>query len=262
MTEIKKNGLVIQERDLAENDKLLTILVERYGKMYVVAKGVKSVRNRHMSSCQLFSYASFGLRKRGNYYYITDSDLIESYYDIRTDILKLSLASFVCDVVNDVVQEGNEEDAILKLALNTFYAIAKNIKPLEQIRASFELRIAVESGFAPNLDACVDCGEDNAKLSYFDIVDGIIYCEKCKNKLFYASAENEFLERGLAKPITTLSDSVLAAMRYVINSKPERFLSFNLQEDEQNSFYNACEKFLLNQLERGFYSLDFYKSML
>ena len=98
--------------------------------------------------------------------------------------------------------------------------------------------------------------------TYFDIVDGIIYCEKCKNKLFYASAENEFLERGLAKPITTLSDSVLAAMRYVISSKPERFLSFNLQEDEQNSFYNACEKFLLNQLERGFYSLDFYKSML
>jgi DNA repair protein RecO (recombination protein O) len=80
--------------------------------------------------------------------------------------------------------------------------------------------------------------------------------------LFYANAENEFLERGLDKPIATLSDSVLAAMRYVINSKPERFLSFNLQEDEQNSFYNACEKFLLNQLERGFYSLDFYKSML
>ncbi len=262
MTEIKKNGLVIQERDLGENDKLLTILVERYGKMYVVAKGVKSVRNRHMSSCQLFSYASFGLRKRGNYYYITDSDLIESYYEIRTDITKLSLAAFICDVVNDVVQEGNGEDEILKLALNTFYAIAKNLKPLEHIRASFELRIAVESGFAPNLEACSQCDETEAKSSYFDIVDGIIYCDKCKNNLFYANAENEFLERGLAKPIAVISDSVLAAMRYIVNSRPERFLSFNLQEDELNSLYYVCEKFLLNQLERGFYSLDFYKSMI
>ena len=89
MTEIKQNGLVISERDLGENDKLLIILTERYGKVPVVAKGAKSVKNRHMPSSQLFAYASFGLRKRGNFYFITDSDLIESYYDIRSDILKI-----------------------------------------------------------------------------------------------------------------------------------------------------------------------------
>ncbi len=262
MTEIKKNGLVIQEKDLGENDKLLTVLTERYGKVFVVAKGAKSVRNRHMASCQLFSYATFGLRKRGNYYYIVDSDLIVSYYNIRTDITKLALASYICDVVNDVVQEGNNEDAILKLTLNTFFAIAKNKKPLELIRAAFELRISTESGFAPNLDACSQCESTDISLSYFDIVNGIIYCEKCKNNLFYANAENEFSERGLSKPIAIISSSVLAAMRYVINCRPERFLSFNLQEDELHSFYDVAEKFLLNQLERGFYSLDFYKTLL
>ena len=262
MTEIKKNGLVIQEKELGENDKLLTILVERYGKMFVVVKGAKSVRNRHMAACQLFSYASFGLRKRGNYYYITDSDLMESYYDIRTDIAKLSLASFVCDVVNDVVQEGNCEDDVLKLALNTFYAIAKNLKPLEHIRAAFELRIAVVSGFTPNLESCSCCGEGKLNNAYFDLVDGVVFCSKCKNNLFYTSAENSFSERGLDKPIEILSESVIAAIRYVINAKPERFLSFVLHDDEANSFYNVCEKFLLNQLERGFYSLNFYKSLI
>lgn len=262
MTEIKKNGLVIQERDFGENDKLLTILTERYGKVFVVAKGAKSVRNRHMASCQLFSYANFGLRKRGNYYYIVDSDLIESYYDIRTDITKLALASYICDVLNDIVQEGNNEDSILRLALNTFFAIAKNIKPLEFIKAAFELRIATESGFAPNIDSCSQCESEEFNLSYFDIVDGIIYCEKCKNNLFYANAENEFSERGLSKPIAILSSSVLSAMRYVINARPERFLAFSLHEDELHSFYDVSEKFLINQLERNFYSLDFYKSLI
>ena len=106
MTEIKQNGLVILEKDLPENDKLLVILTERYGKLPVIAKGVKSVKNRHIASCQLFSYASFGLRKRGNYYYITDSDLIENYYNIRNDIVRLALASYICDVVNDGIK-GN-----------------------------------------------------------------------------------------------------------------------------------------------------------
>ena len=262
MTEIKSNALVIAEKELGENDKLLTLLVERYGKVVAICKGAKSVRNRHMASCQLFSYASFNLRKRGNLYYVTDTDLIESYYDIRTDITKLALASFLCDVVNDVVQEGEEEDEILKLSLNTFYAIAKNLKPLEFIRACFELRIAVIAGFSPSFDGCVECGSTSSKFYYFDIVDGIIYCDSCKNKLFYASAENEFLERGLSKPSAIISESVLAAMQYVIGARAERFLSFNLDEDELPSFYSACEKFLLNQLERGFYSLGFYKSLL
>ena len=53
MTDFKKNGLVIHENDYGENDKLLVILTERYGKIPVIAKGAKSVRNRHMACCQL-----------------------------------------------------------------------------------------------------------------------------------------------------------------------------------------------------------------
>ena len=144
MTEFKKNGLVIQEKDFNENDKILTILTERYGKVPVIAKGAKSLKNRHMASCQLFAYSNFNLRKKGNFYYVTESDLIENYYDIRTDILKMSLASYICDVVNYVCQEESQEDPILKLTLNTLYAISKDIKSLEFIRSCFEIRLAYE----------------------------------------------------------------------------------------------------------------------
>ena len=262
MTDFKVNGLVIRESDHKDNDKILTVLTEKYGKLFVIGKGVKSLKNRHMACTQLFSYASFNLRRRGNFYYITDSDLIENYYEIRNDIVKLALSTYICDVLCEVSREGIEESGVMKLALNTFYAIAKNVKPLEHIRAAFELRIAVIAGFSPSFDGCVECGNASSKFYYFDIVDGIIYCDSCKNKLFYTSAENEFLERGLSKPIAIISESVLAAMQYVIGARAERFLSFNLDEDELSSFYSACEKFLLNQLERGFYSLGFYKSLL
>ena len=262
MTEIKKNGLVITERDLGDNDKLLIILTERYGKLPVIAKGVKSVKNRHMAACQLFSYASFGLRKKGNYYYITDSDLIENYFDIRNDILKLSLASFICDVVSDVTQEGNNDDEILRLTLNTLFAISKEIKPLEVIRATFEIRIASELGFMPNIERCSICNENSALDYYFDIINGNITCEKCNRTSRVTDIDDPFYESGLSKPISIVSISVVYAIRYIVNSKIERILSFNLQDDELMSFYDVAEKYLLNHLERSFYSLDFYKSLL
>ena len=76
MTDFKVNGLVIRESDHKDNDKILTVLTEKYGKLFVIGKGVKSLKNRHMACTQLFAYASFNLRKRGNFYYITDFNII------------------------------------------------------------------------------------------------------------------------------------------------------------------------------------------
>lgn len=262
MTEFKKNGLVIQEKDFNENDKILTILTERYGKVPVIAKGAKSLKNRHMASCQLFAYSNFNLRKKGNFYYVTESDLIENYYDIRTDILKMSLASYICDVVNYVCQEESQEDPILKLTLNTLYAISKDIKSLEFIRSCFEIRLAYELGNAPNVDLCSICNESVSSGAYLDLVDGVVICDKCsKNRdMSYESAE--FAERGLHKPVAIISGTIIKAIQYIINSKPERFMSFTIPEEENLLFYGVAERFLLNQLERGFYTLDFYKTLL
>ena len=261
MTDFKKNGLVIHENDYGENDKLLVILTERYGKIPVIAKGAKSVRNRHMACCQLFTYASFNFRKKGNFYYITESDLIESYYDIRTDIVKVALASFICDVINDVCQEGNNDDVILRLALNTLFAIAKNTKPLEFIRACFEMRIASELGYSPNIEYCKKCGNKLVDNIYLDIIDGVAQCEKCKSTYIKESTD-PFSERGLEKPVAIISESVSLAIQYVCLCRQERFLSFTLDESEYPSFFSVCERFLLHQLERSFYSLEFYKTML
>ena len=262
MTEIKQNGLVIFEKELGENDKLLTVLTERYGKLPVIAKGVKSMRNRHMPSSQIFCYATFGLRKKGNYYYIVDSDLIENYFDIRSDVLKHSLASFVCDVISDVCQEGNNEDEILRLTLNTLYAISKGIKPLEVIRATFELRLAAELGFAPDISNCSICHNSADTTYYFDLIDGIITCQSCKKKVNFDVADTPFTEKGLNKPLSVISKSVVDAVNYVISVKQGRILSFSLDDSQWTSFFSVAEKYLLNHLERGYFSLDFYKTML
>lgn len=262
MTEIRVNALVVKESASGEYDKILTVLSEKYGKLYVVGKGVKSVRSRHMASTQLFTYASFSLRKKGNYYYITDSDLIENYYDIRGDMLKLALASFVCDVSCEIAKEGVEEKELLRLTLNTLFAIAKELRPLEIIRAAFELRVASDSGFMPDLTACRSCGEESPNMVCLDIMDGTIICDECRKNAFSAIVKDAFYETGTPRPISLISLSVLNTMRYVISARQERFLAFSLDEREHQVFFDACEKFLLNQLERGFYSLDFYKSLL
>lgn len=262
MTDFKINGLIIQERELGDNDKLLTVLSERYGKLFVVGKGVKSLKNRHMHCCQLLSYVTLNLRRKGRYYYITESDLIENFFDIRNDLLKLSLATFVCEVIDSTVQEGVEENEILRLALNTLAAISSEKKPLETIRASFQLKILAESGIYPDLTACSSCGKEEILSGYLDLIDGIVVCDECKNNLNTINKNDAFLEHGINKPIALISKSIIFAINYIVNSDSKRFLSFTLDESELQLFYTLSEGFLVNQLERGFSTLNFYKSLL
>ena len=50
-------------------------------------------------------------------------------------------------------------------------------------------------------------------------------------------------------------------MRYVAYGNPKRLFSFTLPERSLEVFSGVCESFLLTQLERGFRTLDFYKSL-
>ena len=261
MTEIKVNGLVLFDREIGENDKLLTILTEKYGKLFVIAKGVKSLKNRNMCCSHIFSYASFDVRRKGNYYYLVDSDLIENFFSVRNDILKLSLASYFCDVINHIAQESVCEDELLRLALNSIYAISTDKYDLEHVRCAFQIRVVSEIGMSPDIYGCSICG-NNANLSgYLDLIDGVVVCDSCKNKNDCNVEDNPFSERGLAKPIALVNSNVIDAISFIVNADIKKFLSFCLNGSDVKLLYDLSEKFLFNQLERGFYTLDFYKTL-
>ncbi len=267
METVTVNGLVVRETAVGESDKILSVLTGEYGKIAVSAKGSKSLRSRHMTTTQLFCYSSFTLYHRGEYYYINDSELLEAFFEIRADIVSLALANYICEAASSVTVENMESSDILRLALNTLYAMSKRNRQMSIIKGAYELRLACLSGFAPNLVACSECAAYSSPIMFLDIMNGSLLCGEC-HKLYSESSdtemdtpETEYADGGFFKIMVPISEAVLSAMRYVIYSKPEKFLSFMLDESEIKSFADICEKYLLNHLQRGFYSLDFYKSV-
>ena len=58
-----------------------------------------------------------------------------------------------------------------------------------------------------------------------------------------------------------LTPAALDALRYIIGASPKRFLSFELAGDGLHRLADLAEAYLMTQLERGFRTLDFYKSI-
>lgn len=258
--ELKVKALVLREVHIGEADKILTLVCEGVGRIDVSAKGVRSLRSPHMAATQIFAYSSFVLRKGKKFWYIAESELLEPFFGLRSDIDRLSLASYLADIVLDIIPEGTEDSDVLRLTLNAFYAMSERKSiPLRQIKSAFEFKAADLSGFCPDLASCHRCGISSHREMYLDVMNGGIVCGDCRTPVILENAKND---DGIAMIHLKLTDAVLSALRFIVTADERRFLAFSIADDELRLFSEVCERYLLDHLEHGFHSLDFYKSMI
>ena len=259
MERITVKGLNVRETETGDYDKIITLVTAEYGKLSVTAKGVKSLKNKNMAVCQPFCYSTYTLKKSKKFWYVEEAELIESFYGLRGDLDKFSLAAYFCDVLCDVSIENAPDVEMLRLTLNTLYATAnREREELSKIKAAFEMRAAALLGFLPELSGCDVCGCEPARDVYLDIMNGRLLCPDCKPR---AEKEEAMIE-GTARLYFIITPAVLLAMRYIISCPQEKLLGFTLSEDDMYILSKACEAYLLNHLEHSFSTLEFYKSVL
>jgi DNA repair protein RecO (recombination protein O) len=257
------DGLVIREVCVGENDKMLTILTPDRGRIGVMAKGSRSLKSQVLSTAQLYTYGNYEIYEKNDYKWLRSGSVIEGFFGLRNDIELISLAAYLSDIAWELSGEDVPSVEMLRMTLNAFYALSNGIKSQEIVKGVYELRAAGFSGFMPDLSGCRYCKKDSSERFYLDVMNGALVCSDCifrrSTKERSAGVYEEGEERVVLLP---MSQSVLAATRYALFSPPERMFSFNLDGGEEISMFSRlAEEYLLHHLERGFGSLDFYKSL-
>ena len=255
LSEVK--GLVIRCVDIKESDRLITIFTEQMGAVSALARGARSLKSRQMSSTMQFCYSSFVLYTRGDKTYVKEAELIESFFDIRNSIESVALASYIAEVLSDVTVSAPEGE-LLRLALNSLYAISKGKYAIEKIKAAFEIRAASILGFMPEAIACHNCGEREGNF-LFDIMGGYIECAECRSERECERTSTDAPHES--RIIALLSEGAKTAICYSIYSPIEKLFSFNLADEDMSLFAQAAEKYFINQMERSYKTLDFYKEV-
>ena len=247
--DVSVTGAVIREYPIRESDKLLTFLSAERGKITVLAKGVKNIKSKNAAGTQLFCCSELELSEKNGRYVLKTAYAKQSFFGIREDVLRYSLACYLADAANAVTTENSDEEPILRLFLNSLFALSeKKDVPLWKIKAAFELRLMVMCGFMPELYLPCDCEKAGSEPQayVFDFTEARALCADCKEK------------RG---GTVSLPKAVLESMRYVCACKLPRLLSFGLGEQFKSDFAFICENYLLYQTERSYETLKIYKSM-
>lgn len=251
-------GLVIRTVDIRETDRLITIFTEEMGVVSAMARGARSLKSRKMSSTMQFCYSDFVLYMQGDKYWIKEASLIESFFNIRETIEGLALASYIAEVLSDVTIAEADND-LLRLSLNSLYAISSGKYELDKIKAVFEMRAASILGFMPDVISCSRCGEKNGEF-FFDIMEGGIECKKCRRE---AEMRRELPESPHeTRVICILSEGAKMALGYAIYSPLDKLFSFKISDEDMHLFSRASEEYLLNQVGHTYKTLEFYKKLI
>lgn len=239
-------GLVLRVTDYNDRDCLLTLLTPHNGKLTVKARGLRRKNSPLTAPCQLLAYGDFILFENRGYYTINEAVSVELFHHLRRDLTKLSLGTYFAQVAELLSQEDLPNPELLSLLLNCLHGLSSLNLPEEKVKAVFELRGACLAGFSPELSGCHSCGGEAP--DRFDLSEGRLECSGCRE-----------ISGGIRMPV---SPGTLQAMRYICLCEPKRLFSFDLGQENLIQLSQITEAYLTTQLERGFSTLDFYKSLL
>lgn len=216
---LEVEGIVLNTRDYGESSKILNVLTKDHGLIGIMAKGCKRLKSDIKGVSEKLGYAKFNIYyKEDKLSTLASADIINNFYNIKKDITKISFASFLLELTEQVVKQ-NRSDDIYELLINALIKINDNFDPLI-LTNIVELKYLDYLGVMPIIDGCSVCGSTNSIATLSSSKGGYI-CNNCLT--------NEKL----------VSDKTIKLIRlfyYVDIAKISKLEISNLEKKEINEF--------------------------
>lgn len=183
--------MILKYRDVNENDKLLWIFSEKFGKINVMAKGAKKNKSKLMPASLTFCYGNYTLFKGKSMFSMNEGEIINSFQFFLEDLDTLTYASYLCELIDISMVEGESNRQLFKEFVSTFYFIESGIGDIETLARAFEIKLLNLTGYALNMDFCVKCRKKIQVSNYFsyEYYGGICSdCEKNNGKIISLAA--------------------------------------------------------------------------
>lgn len=141
-------GIILGRKNFGEADRIISIYSKHFGRLSLLAKGVRRPTSRKRGHIEIFSRINFQATSGKGMDIMTEVDVVDDFPQIRASLKKVSLAYYFCEVIGKITHEGEENIELYNLILENFERL-KNAKLLKKLRLNFLTDVLVLLGFWP-----------------------------------------------------------------------------------------------------------------
>jgi DNA repair protein RecO (recombination protein O) len=176
----KSEALIIKRINLGEADKILTVFTPNFGKLRVVAKGVRKVTSRLAGHVELFTRSQMLLAKGRNLDIVTQSETVDAFRPLHDDLSRIAHASYAAELLDKLTPDALENYPAYKLVVETYQHLCVDSDP-DRVLRWYEVQLLGYLGYAPELMWCVEChNELTPVVNSFSPALGGVVCAQCK----------------------------------------------------------------------------------
>jgi DNA repair protein RecO (recombination protein O) len=245
----RTHAVVLRRRDFRDADRILTLFTPNYGKLEVIAKGVRKTTSRKAGHLELFSHSALMVAQARTWDIVTEVVGIESFPSIRTDLDKISHAAYIGELIDCFSESDDENQPLWELLILTLQELDALAVPETHylLQHWFELHLLSLVGFQPELFQCLNCGEELQPVTNFiSLVDGGVLCPNCG--------------RG-QRNLETIDADVLKVLRFIQSRHWSAVRQVNVRPHILRQVGNLLYRYLLTVLERQLKSVDFMRRL-
>lgn len=151
MIQINTQGIVLSRINYQEADRILTVLTPDYGKVSLLAKGVRRAKSKNAGGIELFSIGEITFIKgKGDLSTLTSGRINTNYGNIIKDINRTMLGYEFLKRINKIT-EDDVEVGYFELLKKAFAGLDDINISRELVELWFTMQLLELSGHAPNL---------------------------------------------------------------------------------------------------------------
>lgn len=241
----KIEGIVLSETNYSESSKILNVLTKELGVIGLISKGCRKIKSPLRSVSNKLSYGIFNLSyKKDGLSTLISVDVLNSFNKIKMDITKISYASFLLELTEQVYKQ-NPHSCLFDLFISALIKINEGFDPTV-ITNIIELKYLDYLGVGLTLDGCSICGNNDDIVTISSKYGGYL-CKNCiKEEMVVSTKMIQLIRMFYYVDISKISKLEL---HYDTIKEIDSFL--DEYYDEYTGLYLKSKQFLKNLSKIG-----------
>lgn len=141
-------GIVIKRKNLGEADRMLTVFTKKYGKVRLLARGVRKISSKRGPHIEVFTHIIATIHKSQSQDTLTEVAPVTSFEQIRKDLQRVGAAYYLCELIDGLLPIEQPHEDVFHLLVEAFTTLStvKNDR-IEVLRARFAAALLTKLGY-------------------------------------------------------------------------------------------------------------------
>lgn len=128
MRTYKTEALILKRLNYGEADRILTIFSKHYGKVTIIAKGVRKIISKRGPNIESFNKVELSLYTGKNLDGVSEAKTINSFSNIRKNLRNIESAFQMCELVDLLTRDQQESRGVFNLLIEYFTKLNRDGK--------------------------------------------------------------------------------------------------------------------------------------